>query len=259
MVGQGVWPGLVASLLVLTLTFAPATARAASTGACSDYGYNNRLYGYLTDSWSGHRWGMRGRLDSQTLYQCTSPRAGEGSASTVWLAVQGPEGAYAANIVQIGLGVCRSPSIACPSYTSDFYAWGVDPTTPGCSGWALVPPTPHFLSTNSGGYEYTVSYHDGAYHLTTGFGAHVDVGSAQICWTPPTTTAGVAETWDYGDQMGGTSTDPFVMSAIQFQTSINGSWINLPTSCNHKNPTTLESIFHCYVPGSSQLAWYTYR
>lgn len=211
---------------------------ASDSANCSESGYKYRFRGYVTDVWPDHRFGMRSIIDYQGLNQCTNPRVGEGSASLAWIGLEGPDGPDHDNVVQIGIGVCRSPTIACSTATRDWWAWGREE----CPGLMDVVPTPHFLGTLSGGTLYSVSLHDGAFHLTTGSGVHIDVGTGQVCWNPVDATS-TTESWDFGDALGGSAANHLGFSSLAFQTSEGGAWLALsPASCN---VTAGNSIFKC--------------
>ena len=230
-------------LLVTFLSLLPSFVIASDYASCSESGYKYRFRGYATSSWSGHRWGIRSVLDYQGLHQCSSPRTGEGSSSLAWVGLEGPEGPQGNNVVQLGIGVCRSPTTACSTVTRDWWAWGRE----DCPGLADRIPTVTFLSTLSGGTSYSVSLHDGAYHLTTGSGVHIDVGTGQVCWSPVDATA-TTESWDFGDALGGSTVNRMDFGSLAFQTTESGAWQSLsPSSCNIQAP---EAVFKCVGLGT---------
>lgn len=232
-----------AAIFAALLTLAPALAMAADTASCSDFGYVNRWEGYVTDWWPGHRFGLRSFLDDQTLNLCRNPRVGEGSGSFALVNREGAHTPTGYNIVQIGFGQCRGPGVGCPAGMRDVYSWGQD----NCPG-PNVAPTPHFLSTFSGGSLFSAYYLNGAYHLTTDEGVHVDVGNGQVCWLPGDATV-FNETWDFGDALGGSSANQFAFSSLAFQVAEGGAWQWLsPTICNVTDPN---AAFHCLGFGSA--------
>ena len=200
---------------------------------------------------------MKADLAQKVLARCTNPRAGEGSTSVVWVAIQGPP-SNAGNIVQIGYGTCYPTQGAgnCPGTLSnhDFYAYGRDPNTPGCAGTSVIYPTGHWLSSFDGG---TYSVEEDANHdftlattNTTVFLAH-----SFSCWTNQTVAVST-ESWDYGDALGMTQPFPLPISLERFKTTPNEAWRVLPSLCNARRavdqygvPFALESVFHCFVYG----------
>jgi hypothetical protein len=254
---------IAAVLAVFLLLSQPNLAGASDASACAEYSYVNRHIGYVTDQWPDHRWGNRAFLDLQTLAQCTLPRTGEGNGSFALVNLVGPpDDPLLDDIVQVGFGQCRGPGTACTGTMRDTWSFGVDPFTPGCEGWQEIVPSVHVLPTFSGGQTFSVSHHDGNFHLTTSGGTvHVHVNDSQVCWKVNFADT-FNESWDVGDALGGRTTNTFTFSAMQFQTVANGPWLNLPASCNLRsgpNGGQLEGIFKCWVPSAGSIADWTDR
>src|SRR5206468_2145213 len=94
-----------------------------------------------------------------------------------------------------------------------------------------------------------------------GFEASSAVGALftpwPICWANAWVVVST-ESFDYGDALGHTSTNQLTFWNEQFQTSLNGPWLTLPSLCNKRYafdqngvPFSLEGIFQCNVVGSS--------
>jgi hypothetical protein len=251
--------GIAALAFAVVLAAQPVSALAAGdTANCSEYGFVHRHMGYLSDAWSGHRYGVRAYFGAIPLDLCTNPRAGEGSTSVVWPAIQGPltNPSHPFNIVQIGFGRCYpvgGPSGNCSSADRtadhDFWAYGYDNDSPGCNDGRLpLAPTGHWEVGLSGG----------TYSVTEAANKSFVLSASQVtvylstCWTN-NTVAISTESWDYGDALGGTATQALVSTLEQFQTTAGGAWLNLPYGCNarQRDGGTLESVFHCFVNGSS--------
>ena len=222
---------LIAVAMSLVVSLLPTSvAWANHTANCSEYGFVTHQNGYVTERWSNHRYGIRATFEAQGLDLCLNPRAGEGSASTAWVAIQGPPSPY--DIVQMGHGRCRPVGGGgCNSIMQDGYAWGRTSTSPGCAGYSNRAPTATWLGAWSAGGAYTIleeADHDYVLNSTK-FG--VTISSASICWTNDTGAIFV-ETHDYGDALGGDSTNTFNFTNKQFMTAPGGAWINLGDWCN---------------------------
>lgn len=234
----------------LAIALQPAMVLASSdTANCSEYGYVHRAIGYQSALWSGHRYGVRVTFPNEGLHLCTNPRPGEGSTSVVWVAIQGPPSPN--DIVQVGYGKCYPSGMDnCNSQTADheWYAFGYD----NCGGVGLAPKA-HWQTSVPNGGVYTVmedSSH-GFWVETPQFALYLGPAN-NICWTNDSVSV-AAESFDYGDALGGPQVYPVVVGQEQFRTSPTGAWMTLPSQCNFssKDGGTLESIFHCYVNGSS--------
>lgn len=224
----------LAVVIGFAMSFLPNAAALANHQAnCSDYGYVSRTNGYISDSWSNHRFGVRGTLEGQGLGLCLNPRPGEGSSSQIWVAIQGPPHPY--NIVQVGHGKCRPiAGHGCNSSMQDGYAWGRHSSAPGCAGFASKVPTPSWLGTWSVGGRYSVvEQANGTFVLTTPNGTTISIINS-ICWTNDS-VATFGENWDWGDPIGGNTNNPFDISNRQFRTEPGGAWMALPTKCNGGN------------------------
>lgn len=248
--------GAVAIVASFVLSLLPSSAALAShTANCSEYGYVNRQMGYLSDAWSNHRYGVRATFENQGLALCTNPRAGEGSASTAWVAIQGP-GIY--DIVQMGHGRCRPiAGGGCNSNMQDGYAWGRTSSSPGCSGFTSRAPTGSWLGGYSGGGVFSVveeADHD--YVLNSpDFGVWIQ--NASICWTN-LEVAIFVESHDFGDALGGEAANTFRFTSKQFKTSAAGAWMALPNKCNARSPG-LAGVFKCDATADGSLRTWTDR
>lgn len=236
----------------LVLATQPSLVLANHQANCSEYGFVGRRMGYLSDRWSAHRYGVKANFDFQNLDLCLNPRAGEGSASTAWVAIQGPPSAF--NIVQMGMGRCRHGTGCNPNVMQDVYAYGRDSSSPGCGGWASLAPTGHWLGAWSSGGTYSVE-EDAAGKFTLNSAAFtVVIQTTSICWTNDT-VAVFTETHDFGDAMGGSPGNHFVVSVERFKTQPGGGWLVLPSLCNARNPANLPAVFKCAVNGATIEMW----
>ena len=248
--------GIFAALAIFS---APGLAFAGDIANCSEYGYVNRQIGYATGSWSNHRFGNRAILENLALHLCSAPRPGEGSGSFALVNIEGPSTIRPYNTVQVGIGQCIGSGQGCLLGMHDLWSYGLDSSAPGCAGWQTVVPTPHFEFSYSGGWTYVVK--QTAVHT---FDLYACSGAFEVvldeCWTNQYATT-FNESWDYGDALGGSSSNLFDYTVMQFQTSLNGAWIPLSSSCNVrlKENGTLESVFYCGPAGQSAISTWTNR
>ncbi len=196
-----------------------------------------------------------------------SAQARGGDTSVAWVAIQGPA-SLVGNIVQVGFGKCYPITQAgnCNSLTSDhdFYAYGRDPSSPGCSGYSPIYPIGHWDTHWGGGGVYSVREFSAKDFWIDAPSWSLYLSSGTICWTNAT-VAVTTESWDYGDALGGESTDRLVVNQAQFKITPNENWRSLPVSCNARqgidangHPFALEQIFKC-AGGSGYIALYTDR
>ena len=250
--------GVLAGLLSLVLTLLPNSAALAShQDNCSEYGFVNHQNGYISDSWSNHRYGIRAQFQAEGLALCLNPRAGEGSASTGWVAIQGPPvpiGVDYGNIVQFGHGACRPiAGGGCNSAMQDGYAYGRWSGSAGCSGYTNKAPTGVWLGGWSNGGTYSVNEEaDHDFQLSSpSFG--VTIQNAAICWTNQYVTV-FAETHDYGDALGGSSTNTHDFTAKNFRTTPGGTWLVLPNACNARG-NAADPPFKCSAQNGALKIW----
>lgn len=219
---------LLAIIAATIVSLLPNAAAYASHQAnCSEYGVPIHWNGYVSSSWSNHRWAVKGTLEDQGFDLCLNPRVGEGSDSTAWVAIQGP-GPF--DILQSGAGKCRpATGDGCDSTMRDGYAGGRTQTSPGCSGYMSRLPEGTWFNSWSGGGGYSVTY-TAAENWRFGTPTHeAFLFDSAACWTN-TAVSVFGETHDYG--VGGSPADHFNISNRQFKTSPTGSWITLPDQCN---------------------------
>lgn len=243
---------LLVAMVVAVLPASPAFA--INTANCSEYGFVNHAVGYVSDRWANNRYGVRATFDNQGLDLCTNPRAGEGSASTAWVAIQGPPSSPNYNIVQMGHGACRPiAGGGCNSTMQDGYAYGRSSAAPGCSGWSNKAPTGVWLGSHSPGGLYSV-VEDANHNYSLSSTNHgVWIQTASICWTNDT-VATFVETHDYGDSLGGVAANNFNFSNRQFKTSAAGAWLTLPTQCNART-SAADPPFKCAAVSGVLRTW----
>lgn len=259
---------LSAFLFAFALSSQVTPALANHTAQCQELGIVGRHHGYASTPWSAHRYGVKARIGGAILDLCTQPRAGEGSSSVAWVAIEGPP--YCCNTVQVGYGNCYGPittNDTCVKWdvgNRDFYAWGRDANSPGCAGYSTRRPTGQWTSVFSAGNDYSVEEDANGLFTLRSQNATTFIGTNLICWTNQYVTVSV-ESWDYGDALGGSAANHLVFSLERFKTSPNGAWDILPSLCGgsvpaYKGPSNPDtSIFHCAVVNANSLHFHTAR
>lgn len=243
--------GLVA-VLMLGLAL-PAPVAANHTASCSDGGQTNRWKG---NEARGAKHGAQAVLDSQTLNQCTSPGLFEISGSFAFVNVE----ADAFNdIVQIGVGVCRWPGLSCSSEMRVYWAWGRTSSSPGCSGYSSRGPTIDYIQMHDGhSHTYKV------WHSANKWRVYIDgvekkwVDESEICWTP-TSASFFGESFDYGDSIGGESTNHYTFSGAKYANAEGGAFssTSFASPCNYGAGAPV--IYKCSVTSGTSFDIWTSR
>lgn len=91
-------------------------------------------------------------------------------------------------------------------------------------------------------------------------GDQVDsVSEPAVCWMPRS-SVWFGESWDYGDQIGGTSSSRYFVTATQYMTIEGGGWnntsFNSSASCNYA-PTS--PPFYCDIININRFEIWTNR
>lgn len=244
------------TVLPLWLSLAPPVL-GAETANCSSSNDANRHQGQKDASSTGERHGAQAVYEAQTLQQCTSPAGIERSASLVFANIE-PNPIGVNSIIQSGAGNCRS--VNCPAGMRYYSGVGIDSTAPGCSGFQPRAP----ILTDEGGWT-SASHTYRVQHTSNQWQMYVDstlvrsMSESQICWRPQT-ASWFAETFDPGDQMGGTPTNPYAISSASRMTAENGAFaataFNSGAGCTYQGSF---GVYHCDVTGSRSLNIWTDR
>jgi hypothetical protein len=254
------WSRLSIAIAVAAfLAFQPTVVLASHQANCSEYSFIPHQNGYVSDSWINHRYGVRANFDDQGLDLCLNPRPGEGSASTAWVAIQGPPvplGVEYGNIVQVGHGRCRPiAGGGCNGNMQDGWAWGRWSGSSGCAGMSNKAPTGVWFGVWSGGGTYSV-VEDGDNDITATTPS-VQATIFNICWANQT-VAVFGETHDFGDALGGFPANHFQFTFKQFKTSAAGGWMTLPNACNARFQAP-DPPFECLANPNGALELWTNR
>ena len=107
-----------------------------------------------------------------------------------------------------------------------FYSWGRDQSSPGCGTFQEVPPAARNLgAAPSGVNTYTVRRTTTEVQFLLNGTPKATIGIGNICWTGDG-AEWKAETWDKGDQMGGTPGDRQDFTNALYQRTVNGQWLS---------------------------------
>jgi len=249
---RGTALAVVAVLLALAI---PPVAFAADTANCSEGpGAVNRHKG---NSWSA-LYGVAAIIDGQTLNKCTNGVVGEVAGSQAWVNIEGYGSTN--NIIQIGLLKCANPiNPACDSNMHFVRAWGRS----GCVSLPDHYPFPEAIGSWDGAnHNYKVWRNSAAWNFyidTTSWGG---ITPDQICWTPSRVTW-FAETWDYGDALGGTSTDRLYFNSMAYASAIGGGFtytgFGSQTCGISDGPNNTSPPFYCTQLNSNTMQVWTNR
>ena len=268
---------LIGSFAMLALFLWPSTAMASfkapsdaksaglydhGQGGCGDTTANNRWSGMQL---TGTRYGAAANLGGNDLYTCSGFDLGGVEGTFGWSNIVGTG---FNSIVQVGYGRCGDPtnSGACNSAMNFYYAWGRDSSAQGCSGWSNRVPQPQKWDNHSydwashqywvqeqtsGGTNYWKMFIDG--YLVK------QEPISSFCWTP-IAAQWFAETWDYGDELGGSALNPMNFTNMLWSPSVGGTWYYTnwtPGGTCSFRPS--QAFYHCSTPTSHTMQVYTDR
>jgi hypothetical protein len=229
---------------------------AAETADCSELWATNRWRGHAVQD-ANQKHGASGTAEAHTLAQCTNPGLIEASGSFSFSNVTPSDGGYN-DIVQVGMGNCRA--VNCPAGMRYYSGWGRTSSTPGCSGYSNRAP----VVTDEGAYS-SASHDFKVYHQTNYWRFFVDstqvgsVGESSICWTPRV-AMWFSETWDFGDQIGGTPANKLSVTLTNYASSEGGGFVwtnfNAAGACNYGGSG---APFYCDVTGTRSYSTWTDR
>jgi hypothetical protein len=245
------------TLLPLWLVVAPVTF-AAGTAPCSEGGPHNRWQGHQNAvAAPGQRHGAQAIFEGQVLQQCSSPGLVEISGSFVFANVT-PTNGGSNDIVQIGAGNCRAPN--CPGGMQYYTGWGRSHATPGCSAYGDVLPLATGVGAWGGGDRvYKVQHVNNQWQLLVGNVVFQTVAETNLCWVPRS-SVWFGESWDVGDQIGGTAVNKLSMTQASFTNAENGVFV--PTAFNAANACNYAASnfpFNCDVTGGRSVDIWTNR
>lgn len=244
------------ALLPLWLAMAPVTV-AGGTANCSEGGPQNRWQGQQASVVNGQRHGAQAIFEGQVLVQCTNPGLAEISSSFVFSNVVPIDGGFN-DIVQIGAGNCRAPN--CPGGMQYYTGWGRSRSTPGCAAFSDVLPLATGVGAWGGGDRvYKVQHVANVWQLLVDNTQKGSVPEAGICWMPRS-SVWFGESWDFGDQIGGTLGNKLAVTSASYTVVENGGFV--ATSFNAANPCNFAASsfpFNCKVTGLRSLDIWTNR
>ena len=243
-------------LTALVPWFGTSAVLAGGTANCSEALISNRWLGQQSAS-SSQRHGAKATFENWSLVQCTNPGLVEISGSEVWTNLIPTDGSDW-DILQIGAGNCRAP--VCHAGMYYYWGGGLRHTTPGCSQFQDSPPVNNGISSwTAASHTYAVQHASNVYNLQIDGVTKVVMAESAVCWTPRS-AVWFGESWDYGDQIGGTYYDHLTVSNAQYQTSEGGGWVN--TSFNAASPCNYVAThvpFECDVTGAQSFDMWTDR
>jgi hypothetical protein len=234
----------------------PATSLAAATATCSEGPLAvNHWRGEALSA--GQKHGTSGTVPGRILNMCTSPNPVLEIDGTFYFSNVEPASGSFRDIVQIGFGQGRSPTLSGGMHY--VYAYGVSTSTPGCGSFQDRDPLTQQVGT------YVVAQHDfKVYHQTNFWRLFVDstqkvaIGEGNICWTPGK-SSWFGETWDAGDQLGGTSTVKLPVTLMNYANAENGGFFwtnfNAAQACNYN--TDPPAAYQCDITSTRSIDLWT--
>ena len=202
----------------------PTSVAATHVQACSESSVHNRYAGYrITSAFTVT--GVEGRTDDVTLAICTSS-SDDDRANAVWVSIA-PSDSTGNSIIQAGRVKCLLPagSILCNGTNKVFWAWGRERGSAGCFDFTNVAPTGQLLGSWSSGTDVWRVTRDGNNWNIARDGGIVDnIPASFICWNLGNAwRQWEAESWDFGDALGGDLAVKYDLDQAHFRTS-NGIW-----------------------------------
>lgn len=194
--------------------------------------------------------GAEAKINTVTPLICTgNPNVTRGSVS--WVAVTGPGNL---DIVQVGTGRCVSVHVVSSGCTDQYqtmWAWGRSKGDAGCPSQLedALPTWRKIGNAASGVHTYTVLKTPNDWDVKIDGLVKDSAPLSAVCWTPNEVMY-LGETWDRGDQMGGTSASKQHFTSAIFEQTVNGPWLSPAIStcvpayaaykCSHINGQTLD-------------------
>lgn len=229
------WVLVVISLLAAQIAFAAPVA-AADFGNCTNT-HSNQFAGF-DGPHGGQKHGVSGTIDGQTLHQCSNPGFIVTTGSFAWVAIEGNGGANHSGdiLMQLGAGECRDPGFnGCDSGFKWYYAWGRDPSAPGCTGYSYRAAAPQTINGIDGAtHDYKIYHQTNQWRFFIGASQKYAISESELCWTP-TNAVWFEETWDNGDALGGSAGNHLTTALANYANAENGGffWTNFTGACTY--------------------------
>jgi hypothetical protein len=250
--------GVAVGLLVLLAYQAtvPQSTLAAGTANCQEGPLAvNHWRGQAVSG--GQKHGTSGTVPGRVLSMCTGPGVPVEIDGTFYFSNVEPAAGSFRDIVQIGFGQGRSPTLF--NGMRYYTGWGRSTSTSGCAGFSNRDP----IAVDAGAY--VNAQHDyKVYHQTNNWRLYVDstqklaVGESSICWTPGRSTW-FGETWDAGDQLGGTQADHLPVTLMNYTNSEGGGFVftnlNAAQACNYNADPP--AVYRCDITGTRSIEIWT--
>ncbi|MBI3752408.1 MAG: hypothetical protein HY263_12210 [Chloroflexi bacterium] len=247
---------MTAAVALAALMASPEIALAADIGPCANPNAQNSFLGY-GKVLSGPS-GVEAVLENQALNICTSS-TDNNRANHVWVAID-DNSSHSDDIIQVGLVHCvDNTNSDCTNFgTHEFWAWGRDPTAPGCGSLSHVLPIPRAITGfPAASYPYTVVKTSTQYQFKVNATVQETLLLTSICWTR-NRVEWSGESWDPADAIGGTSGNPFHVSSAIYELATGGAWSNSNWGTGAVcNAAPTHSWYHCNAPTSTSMDLWT--
>jgi hypothetical protein len=244
-------------LAVMVPWLGGSSVLASGSANCSEGGQHSRFLAQHAQT-TATRQGAKATFEVWNLVQCTNPGPVEISGSSIWSSVEPTDGG-AYDILQMGAANCRYPGV-CLAGMHYYFAAGLTHTTPGCSAfqdtWPILNSAGSWVSAT---HTYTVQHRNNEWDLLVDSTTKTAYVEAAVCWTPRK-SVWFGESFDYGDQIGGTYADHLTVSGAQYTTTEGGGWVATAFSAaNPCNDVPSVAPFYCDVTGIQSFDIWTDR
>ena len=207
---------------------------------------------------AGQKHGVSGTVRAFTFQLCTGPGFPVEIDGSFYFSNLIPAGGGVNDIIQVGFGQARVPTLG--GGMQYIVGYGRTHTTPGCSGAQDKAP----LALSKGTYVF--AQHDyKVYHQNNLWRYFVDntqvysTTEAAICWTPAT-ALWFDETWDAGDQLGGTQAVHLTVQTTNYANAENGGFFltnfNAAQACNWQNGVA-PAAYQCDIIDTDAITMWT--
>ena len=246
---------IVASVFTVRLAL-PGGVLAATTTNCSDGpGAVNYWRGEALTA--GQKHGTSGTVPAYTMVLCTSPNPILEIDGSFYFSNVEPASGTFRDIIQIGFGQGRSPTL----YDGMRFevGYGRSTSTYGCAGYSNRDPMILNLQAyDNAQHDYKVYHQTNYWRLFVDSTQKYSVAESEICWTPGK-SEWFGETWDKGDQMGGTSSNHLKIESMNYANAENGGfyWTSFNPSQACNSSASGPSAYQCDIVSATRVDVWT--
>ena len=193
---------VVVAAMALALGWPTSVAAVAPNTTCYGDGSNFFDGGPIstTTAFPGAA-GAEAAINTVSPLLCSTSTGIKGSGT--WVAVGNATDPEGWSIYQVGILKCVGGGGVCDGVNRLFYAWGRQYGVGGCTLASHAPVATSLGTAPTGTHTYTVIKTNTVVQFQLDGSTQTTIGASNICW-PATGVRYSGETFDRGDQMGGT-------------------------------------------------------